>query len=102
MEEMEREHKAREAEEKEKAIRTKKIKEEFKDTTGEWEKDGTAINNMIKQDNKALNKNSKQLEGDGVKKQADKDGKVVREPGKPRPQAKKIEKAPAGKNAGAR
>jgi len=44
--EMEQERLAREAEEKEKAERMKKIKEQFIDPNNQWEKDKTDIQNM--------------------------------------------------------
>ncbi|GAD91732.1 mannan polymerase II complex ANP1 subunit Anp1, putative [Paecilomyces variotii No. 5] len=50
MEEMEQERKAREAEEKEREERQKKIKEQFKDTTAEWEKDGAAVHEMAQKE----------------------------------------------------
>lgn len=43
MEEMEREKKEREKQEKEQAEKTKKIKEEFEDSSKQWEKDKAAI-----------------------------------------------------------
>ncbi|KAI2091089.1 Mannan polymerase II complex anp1 subunit [Ophidiomyces ophidiicola] len=52
MEEMEKERLQREAEEKEKAERAQRIKDEFKDTKAQWEKDGAAIQNMIQKDKK--------------------------------------------------
>ncbi|KAJ9193405.1 CAZyme family GT62 [Paecilomyces variotii] len=50
MEEMEQERKAREAEEKEREERQKKIKELFKDTTAEWEKDGAVVHEMAQKE----------------------------------------------------
>lgn len=50
MEEMEQEKKAREAEEKAKAERARQIKDEFQDTSAEWEKDGAAVQDLIQQD----------------------------------------------------
>lgn len=50
MEEMERERKAREEEEKLKAERANQIKEQFDDPKGEFEKDGSAINEIKMQD----------------------------------------------------
>lgn len=46
MEEMEQERKQREKEEKEEADRQQKIKDQFKDTTAEWEEDGAAIQKL--------------------------------------------------------
>lgn len=45
MEEMERERKEREAEENERQERMKKIKDQFADPNGQWEKDKTDIQN---------------------------------------------------------
>lgn len=50
MEEMEQEKKAREAEEKARAEQARQIKEEFQDTSAEWEKDGAAVQELIQQD----------------------------------------------------
>jgi len=43
MEEMERERKARESEEKEKAERMQKLKDQYADPSGQWEKDKSDI-----------------------------------------------------------
>lgn len=47
---MEQERIARENEEKERAERMKKIKEQFKDPNSEWEKDKADIQNMAMQE----------------------------------------------------
>lgn len=50
MQEMEQERLARESEEKERAERMKKIKEQFTDPNSQWEKDKTDIQNMAMQE----------------------------------------------------
>ena len=50
MQEMEQERLARENEEKERAERMKKIKEQYKDPNSQWEKDKTDIQNMAMQE----------------------------------------------------
>ena len=50
MQEMEQERLARESEEKERAERMKKIKEQFTDPNSQWEEDKTNINNMAMQE----------------------------------------------------
>ncbi|EGE05769.1 mannan polymerase II complex ANP1 subunit [Trichophyton equinum CBS 127.97] len=67
MKEMERERKQREAEEKEKKEKAKKIKEQFKDSSVESEKDSAAVHDIMQKD-----KNQQQLK-EKEKKQQDKD-----------------------------
>jgi mannan polymerase II complex ANP1 subunit len=50
MQEMEQERLARESEEKERAERMKKIKEQFTDPNSQWEKDKSDIQNMAMQE----------------------------------------------------
>jgi mannan polymerase II complex ANP1 subunit len=49
---MEREKIAREQEEKEKAEKARKMKENFGDTTSQWEKDKTAMQDIALQEKK--------------------------------------------------
>lgn len=53
MEEMAKEKKAQEEEEKAKIERTKKIKEEFRDAKAEWETDGSALQDLLLKEQKA-------------------------------------------------
>ena len=53
MEEMEQEKKEKEEEEREMVERTKLIKEQFKDSKAEWEKDGAAVQDLLVKDHKA-------------------------------------------------
>ena len=69
MEEMEQEKKARDAEEKAKADRAKQIKEEFRDTRAEWEKDGAAIQDMIQQDVNAQRRKAQNEKKENAKKE---------------------------------
>lgn len=50
LQEMEKERLAKEAEEKAKAEKEKKIKEEFGDSSAEWEKDKSEIQNLAKEE----------------------------------------------------
>jgi mannan polymerase II complex ANP1 subunit len=50
MEEMEKERRAHEKEEQAKADKVKKIKEEFGDTNGQWEKDKTDMKKLMAND----------------------------------------------------
>ncbi|EEH06782.1 aminonitrophenyl propanediol resistance protein [Histoplasma capsulatum G186AR] len=70
MEEMERERKEREEEEKKKAELAQLMKEEFKDTKDEWEKDGKAIQNILKQDELAKKGEKKTTKNEDVKKRS--------------------------------
>ena len=69
MEEMERERKAREEEEKQKAERANQIKEQFEDTKGEWEKDGSAINEIKMKDQQGESGQQQQQQGDSNNQQ---------------------------------
>lgn len=53
MEEMAKEKKEREEEEKAKIDRTQQIKEEFKDSKAEWEADGAALQDLLLKEQKA-------------------------------------------------
>lgn len=68
MKEMERERKQREAEEKEKKEKAKKIKEQFKDSSVESEKDSAAVHDIMQKD-----KTQQQLKEKEKKQQQDKD-----------------------------
>lgn len=63
MEEMAKEKKEREGEEQAKLDRSQKIKEEFKDSRAEWEKDGAAVHNLLLKEQKA--KQAEQLKEAG-------------------------------------
>jgi mannan polymerase II complex ANP1 subunit len=52
LQQMKREQLAREQAEKEKAEKAKKLKESFGDTTGQWEQDKTAMQNIAVQEKK--------------------------------------------------
>lgn len=67
---MEKERLAREQEEKDKVEKAKKMKEQFGDTTGQWEKDKTEMQNIAQQEKKK----EAQAAADGEKKVGD-DGK---------------------------
>ena len=47
---MDKERKAKEAEEKKRAERTKKIKEQFSDSNSQWEKDKNDVQNLVLKD----------------------------------------------------
>ena len=47
---MDKERKEKEAEEKKRADRAKKIKEQFTDSTGQWEKDKNDVQNLVLKD----------------------------------------------------
>jgi mannan polymerase II complex ANP1 subunit len=67
MEEMAKEKKAREEEEREAIERTQKIKEEFKDPKSEWEQDGAALQDLLLKDQKAKWDEQLQAEQDAAK-----------------------------------
>ena len=68
---MEQERLAKEAEEKAKADKEKKIKEEFVDNSAEWEKDKTEIQNLAKEESQKAS--SEELKRGAAEKKTDDD-----------------------------
>lgn len=73
--EMEQERLAREKEEEEKAEKAKKVKEQFGDTSGQWEKDKSDMQNLAteqtlerKEKGKAETREMKEQDGGGFAK----------------------------------